>query len=288
MPETSVVFAGNRVSMGPEDGGVSGDDGCGNDALEASKMALDGNQAPVTTNLPPEDFAAAHDTTTLGKKRKSLGDGTEPDRSEDTDSQLGHSVKKPKLAEGQGHAAQRTSTQLTTRSPLSLDKSLLPPEIWHHVFTFCPPKSLGRLLATSKMFNFYLDPASPFHGAALSAAAPGVLGSLEPNAIWQASRRLFWPQMPTPLRSKAELEMWRLACSPRCQGCGRLRASGPASTPDPRHPGPGSEGVVAVWAFGTRVCAACLLRTSDKVCGLLPLRGRVTIHGMRSNPPIGA
>ncbi|EGS17930.1 uncharacterized protein CTHT_0059430 [Thermochaetoides thermophila DSM 1495] len=68
---------------------------------------------------------------------------------------------------------------------------------------------------------------------------------LKPNAIWQASRRLFWPQMPTPLRSKTELEMWRLAWAPGS-----------------RSPGPGRDGVAAIWAFGARFCGSCLLENT--------------------------
>ncbi|KAK4101757.1 hypothetical protein N658DRAFT_425281 [Parathielavia hyrcaniae] len=147
----------------------------------------------------------------------------------------------------------------------SLDKSLLQREIWHHVFTFCPPKLLGNLLIVSKLFNLSLDPASPFsRGDASSSATPGPLVPMAPNTIWQFSRRFSWPQMPAPLRSKTELEMWRLTCSPRCEECGRLHTQGRVSSFDPHHPGPGTEGVRVIWAFGRRLCAACLLKTSDK------------------------
>jgi hypothetical protein len=271
-----VIFKESHVSTAAEDGGggggggggAGGDDDNDKDAPEVSQMILGGNQAS-TADLSLEGSAETHGPTKVGKRRRSLGDGSEPDRSEATHSQPGHSAKKIKLAEGQGGAEQDAPSPRTIRSsPLSLDRSLLPAEIWHHVFTFCPPKSLGCLLAACKVFNVYLDPISRLHCEAPSAT-PGALGSLEPNAIWQASRRLFWPQMPAPLRSKTELEMWRLACSPRCQDCRRLHVRGPASSPDPHHPGPGTEGVVAIWAFGSRMCAACLLKTSDKVRGLL-------------------
>ena len=257
---TAVTLVGRRVSVGGAEGGGSG--------LEVH-AAVDNQHA--TTDPHPQDAAATNGPTSLGRKRKGLGDGPEtPDRAETTNSGLINGVKKIKLAEGQGRADQGAPLPSTvTGSPLSPDRSLLPAEIWHHVFTFCPPKSLGCLLAVSTLFNMYLDPAPRVHREATSPLATvGVLGSLEPNAIWQASRRLFWPQVPTPLRSKTELEMWRLACSPRCQECGRLHGGSLPSSPDPRHPGPGTEGVAAIWAFGSRMCAVCLLRKSDKVRGL--------------------
>ncbi len=264
---TAVALAGRRVSVGGTKGGGGGGD------LKVSHVAVDNQDA--TTDPHSQGAAATNGPTSFGRKRKGLVDGVEPpDRPEATDSRLNHGVKKIKLAEGQGRADQGAPSPSTvTGSPLSPDRSLLPAEIWHHVFTFCPPKSLGCLLATSKLFNLYLDPASRVQREATSSSATaGVLSSLEPNAIWQASRRLFWPQVPTPLRSKTELEMWRLACSPRCQECGCLHGKSPPSSPNPHHPGPGTKGVMAIWAFGSRMCAACLLKKSDKVRGLRQLR----------------
>ena len=147
------------------------------------------------------------------------------------------------------------------------DRALLPPQIWHHIFTFCPPRSLGVLLSVNKLFNLYLDPASPVSREA-PAADPfksGALVPLKPNAIWQASRRLFWPIMPAPLQSRTELDMWRLACSNRCQICGKLDGRDSSSPFDVRNPGPGPDGVAALWAFGARMCASCLVENSTKV-----------------------
>ena len=154
--------------------------------------------------------------------------------------------------------------RLLPGTSLCSDKSLVCPEIWHRVFTFCPPKTLGRLLTVNKLFNLYLDPASPVNRDMPASVKPERV--LKPNAIWQASRRLFWPQMPTPLRSKTELEMWRLACSHRCQHCGKLdERSAAARPPDSRSPGPGRDGVAAIWAFGARFCGSCLLENTLEV-----------------------
>ncbi|KAM7214683.1 hypothetical protein V8F06_009933 [Rhypophila decipiens] len=153
------------------------------------------------------------------------------------------------------------------------DKSLLPPEIWHHIFTLCPPKTLANLLSVNKLFNHYLDPSSSALSGSpvpVSQGGHGALGPLKPNAIWQASRRLFWPHMPVPLRSKTELEMWRLACSPVCQGCRKTDPRGPPNPPDSSHPGPGPgpgpgpDGVAVIWSFARCLCLSCLLKTSIK------------------------
>ncbi|KAL2178654.1 uncharacterized protein P884DRAFT_196759 [Thermothelomyces heterothallicus CBS 202.75] len=207
------------------------------------------------------EHGATDGPTALGRKRKSPDDDASPGSGKTSGFRSEHVEKKTKLADV--HAGQSSRLWPVASSPLSRDRSLLPPEIWHHVFTFCPPKTLGNLLPVNKLFNFYLDPSSSFKKEPHPSASLGALGRLEPNAIWQASRRLFWPQLPAPLRSKTELEMWRLACSPRCQVCGKLPAQGSASR-SPRHPGPCADGVAAIWAFGIRTCAACLLKGSEK------------------------
>jgi hypothetical protein len=201
----------------------------------------------------------------IGKKRKSPGDDAGSGLAETASRWLGHGSKKIKLPRGDtNQGAMSVSTPGTLPGQ---DRSLLPLEIWHYVLTYCPPKSLGNLLSVNKRFNAYLDPASPVH-ADVPSVTQGALRPMEPNAIWQASRRRFWPQMPAPLRSSAELDMWRLACSPKCQACGKVHARDQTSR-NPLHPGPGTDGVAVIWAFGSRMCSACLLKGSDKVCGLL-------------------
>lgn len=146
------------------------------------------------------------------------------------------------------------------------DKSLLPREIWHHVFTFCPPKTLGNLLRVNKLFHVYLDPSSSIQSAPTPLSpGKGAVSVLKPNSIWQASRRLFWPHIPAPLRSMTELESWRLACSTICQVCNKQDACDPQPPSDIWHPGPGMEGVSVIWPFAIRVCGLCFLRKSVKV-----------------------
>ncbi|KAK4128259.1 hypothetical protein N657DRAFT_10439 [Parathielavia appendiculata] len=232
-------------------------------SLAASQVAV-GNRT-TTNDAHVDGFAAANEAIAPGRRKRKSPDGSaEHDESGVAGSQPVRGLKKIRLAEA--HAQPGAQSTSTLGSSLSLDKSLLPREIWHHIFTFCPPKSLGNLLIVNRLFNLYLDPASPFRGgdAPSGTPTPGAVVPMAPNAIWQVSRRLFWPQMPAPLRSKTELEMWQLACSPRCKECGRRHTRSWASSFDPHHPGPGTEGVRVIWAFGHRLCAACLLKTSDK------------------------
>ena len=141
------------------------------------------------------------------------------------------------------------------------DITLLPAEIWHHIFTFVPPRCLGLVLRVNKLFSAYLDPSSAHSVTHSTKSATQFLSA---DAIWQASRRLHRPGMPAPLRGKSELDMWKMACSPSCEFCGKKR---PVSTlhQDQWHPGPGDNGVVPVWSFGIRSCGHCLENQTEKV-----------------------
>jgi hypothetical protein len=146
---------------------------------------------------------------------------------------------------------------------LRQDKSLLPAEIWHNIFTFIPPRSLGLLLRVNNCFNAYLDPSS-------SNSSPDPLSRsaaklLKADAIWRASRVLFRPGMPAPLRGKSELDMWKLACSSSCQFCGKKQQPNAPPPIDQWHPGPGENGIAPIWCFGVRTCGPCLQQRSSKV-----------------------
>ena len=196
----------------------------------------------------------------LSKKRKSPGSSLDTSVSP----RLADGPKKVKLSPN--HAEQQLQGSPEQNGLYGSDISLLPAEIWHHIFTFCPPKSLGNLLRVNKLFNFYLNPSSSFHRELPIFEIRSYLTPLKPNAIWQASRRLFWPHMPAPLGSKTELAMWQLACSRKCQNCDKVEARERAS---PSSPCPGKDGVVIVWSFGIRMCASCLVQQSVKVSYLL-------------------
>ncbi|KAK1837328.1 hypothetical protein QBC39DRAFT_7066 [Podospora conica] len=173
-------------------------------------------------------------------------------------------------ASGQGVKRVRLNGHDGSRpSELVPDKSLLPPEIWHHIFTFCPPRSLGNLLRVNKLFNTYLDASSSLHRKVPLSVSPSSLSPLKPGVIWQASRRLFWPQMPAPLRSMDELDMWRLICTPRCQNCQKTVPNASWALSPPQPPSPGPDGIAIIWAFAMRLCVACLLQKSIKELDLL-------------------
>ena len=151
----------------------------------------------------------------------------------------------------------------TPQGHLRQDKSLLPAEIWHNIFTFIPPRNLGLLLRVNKSFNAYLDPSSSTSSPApLSRSAAKLLKA---DAIWRTSRVLFRPGMPAPLTGKSELDMWKLACSFSCQFCGKKQQPNPPLPIDQWHPGPGENGNVPIWSFGVRICGPCLQQRSSKV-----------------------
>jgi hypothetical protein len=145
------------------------------------------------------------------------------------------------------------------------DRSLLPPEIWHHIFTFLPPKQLGNLLSVNKLFNCYLEPSPSPASQPLSQPIPQRPNAcLKPDAIWQSSRRLFWPRMPSPLKELSERDMWRLVCSRSCQFCGR-KGEKEVGVGDPWHAGPGLNGIATVFPFAITTCGQCLLQGTTKV-----------------------
>lgn len=185
------------------------------------------------------------------------------------------SMERSKRKQGDAEAALGVDTHPRTHKKLKLDqdvaaeasvrrlpqdKSLLSAAIWHRIFTFTPPKTLGNLLLVNKLFNRFLEPSSSVSSQVTASLPPSAAKSLLPDVIWRTSRRAFWPFMPHPLKGKSELDMWRLACSRKCQACHKVEAENPASSPYP-----GLDGVAVVWPFGIRRCGSCLKDASMKV-----------------------
>lgn len=148
----------------------------------------------------------------------------------------------------------------------------LPAEIWHHIFTFLPPRSLGNLLLVNKLFYNYLDP-SPLVKVSYPCfpEPPRMsrkrLSICKPDSIWKRSRRLFWPRMPSPLKGRSEVDMWRLACSRSCHFC-NITDGASDKTPlanDQWHRGPGLKGVSPIFPFFVASCGSCLASKSLKV-----------------------
>lgn len=240
------------------------------DPSREERLDTDGGQ--------PNDKQPPNHSSTTADSMMTNGNGTKPETAphnsrkrspvEDLDSPpldtraSGEGFKKVKL---NGHDASQPSQPPARDGVLVPDKSQLPREIWHHIFTFCPPKSLGILLRVNKLFNAYLDASSSLRRNVPLSVLPSSLSPLKPGAIWQASRRLFWPQMPAPLRSMDELDMWRLICTPRCQSCQKSVSKASWALSPPQAPSPGPDGIAIIWAFAMRLCVACLLQKSIKV-----------------------
>ncbi|KAL1965319.1 hypothetical protein VTN77DRAFT_5921 [Rasamsonia byssochlamydoides] len=142
------------------------------------------------------------------------------------------------------------------------DKSKLPMEVWHHIFSFLSPVSLGKLLRVNKRFNFYLTSGE---GELLERPAThGFLRPKSPNSIWSACRKNFNPGMPRPLANMTELDMWRLVRGTSCQFCGKNSSPSQQRDSSPWESGPGLHGVRIMWPFAIRSCADCLIGRAKK------------------------
>lgn len=156
--------------------------------------------------------------------------------------------------------------QASTSTGIPLDKSLLPPEIWQHIFTFAPPQTLGNLLRVNKLFRRYLTSSlSPTSSPLPQSLLHSKISCLAPGAIWRASRQLFWRKIPSPLKDMSEFHMWRLICLRSCEFCGRKEERGSAAEADPFHAGPGMDGITPVFPFAVVSCGTCLLQHTVKV-----------------------
>lgn len=214
--------------------------------------------ADAAVSTTSQSVPNSHPAGSASKKRKSPEDSSQPE----TSSTTLDSVKKLRLEES------KEDSQGDRGSASVVDRSTLPAEIWHHIFTFCPPRILGRLLSVNRLFNVYLDSSSKIRCDRPQSTSRSAVSPLQPTAIWQASRRRFWPSMPSPLQEKTELDMWQLSVSTTCQHCRKQGTVHPKDSPEPWQSGPGRDGVAIVWAFATRSCGTCLLTKSIKVCGI--------------------
>ena len=141
----------------------------------------------------------------------------------------------------------------------------LPIAIWQRIFCFVPPVFLGRLLRVNRAFNTCLT-AGDANQQYPKPSYPGESRTLNPDTIWAASRKLFCPGLPKPIRGLLELDMWRLLRGRHCQLCGDAKdPSSVISSENPWELGPGETGVRVVWPWGVRLCGQCIQRYSEKV-----------------------
>ncbi|KAH0545037.1 hypothetical protein FGG08_000808 [Glutinoglossum americanum] len=151
------------------------------------------------------------------------------------------------------------------------DKSDMPSEVWHYVFTLVPPRDLASLMRVNHMFNEFLTP-SMNDAKRLSTASSrnAILRVLDADFIWSASRKMFHPDLPRPPFGMSELDMWKLLYGRACQFCGKPGSSATGSTAENQfEPGPGESGVKIIWQFGVRSCGTCLQERSEKDVSVL-------------------
>ncbi|KAH0527718.1 hypothetical protein TsFJ059_002672 [Trichoderma semiorbis] len=174
-------------------------------------------------------------------------------------------------SEGEGKTSKKT--RLTSASQNSVvfgpaepqDRSRqLPAELWHHIFSFLSPVTLGRCLRVNRLFHKYLDPVSPFISSVIHVPTTRILPTLPPDAIWRASRCLHWPAMPAPLKGKFELDMWRFACIRFCQFCGQLDKAYNTTEDSSKPRRPGNTTVSPIFPFFINSCGNCLVGKSIK------------------------
>lgn len=230
----------------------------GEDIEDDKRTSASANHGtPSATHIPRSASATMTPSTDVSRKRRHSGSAHDTPNGQ-LEHEFLHEVRKRVKPDSDSEPYR------TPEGRLCRDKSLLPAEIWHHIFTFCHPRVLGRLLQVNKSFHTYIDPSRP---SSITPVAASALQILQPDAIWRASRLLFRHGMPGPLIGKSELDMWRMVCNTSCQFCRKPQAISPAPS-DPWHAGPGQSGVVRIWAFGIRTCGSCLEAKSTKVGSL--------------------
>lgn len=221
-----------------------------------------------------------NDTEPLGLSRPGLverpSDSTIPmDYGETKHAPTESNAKRTKLAEAQESKSQVLSiASLNPAERAALCTASLPIEIWQHIFSFVPPVSLGRLLRVNRAFRSCLTDNS---GELLKPrpVSHGVVNLLGADAVWSASRKLFCPGVPRPLRGFKELDMWRLIRGESCQFCGKTNLIKPSpDSVDPWEAGPGKDGVRVIWSFGVRSCGSCLSQRSQKVWVVVVIEDR--------------
>ncbi|TLD33461.1 hypothetical protein PspLS_00453 [Pyricularia sp. CBS 133598] len=275
---TTVTAGPDKISLDSDDTDEMGS----NSSIYRYGPATDASFHSKSDQSIPESLSAATDERTSEPHRQldnPQDPQEQPSRKRKTDDRQGDGEPKRDDKAGAETTAERSKkvkldsitgiSAPAVKKPLPSDRSLLPVEIWHYIFTFCPPKTLGNLMGVNKLFHSYLDPSSCTPSISQESwATPGPAVVLKPDSLWKASRRAFWPYMPAPLKSMSELDMWKLACSSACHHCGKHAGDAAHATAE-SSPGPGMDRVIVVWPFATRTCGPCLVKNSVKEIDLL-------------------
>ena len=245
----------NKLSPKMQTAIISNDD---SDSDSDSDVSMSADTDDEEDHTPHSDTNPNEPHAEAPKKRKHSSSSDNPNSQ--LDLELNNEVRK---------RMKHTEPLVPYKTPegrLPLDKSLLPAEIWQHIFTFCHPRVLGLLLQVNKSFNSYLVPSSI--PQSIIPLQDSVLKLLKPHVIWRVCGSLFHVNMPSPLTGKSELDMWRLACGVQCQLCWKQKIKS-GHMGDEWHPGPGRNGVARIWQFGILACGSCLEENTTKVgqCG---------------------
>ncbi|KAJ4272341.1 hypothetical protein NW762_001054 [Fusarium torreyae] len=228
-------------------------------APRTSDTQKDGVQMADEPDYEPSD-ASSYDPAAALLDTISQSNAPSKKRRQSIDSTDLQQPKKVRLQEADSPSPQSLVTDRAKQAPA---------EIWQYIFTFVPPRDLGRLLAVNKLFHAFLSPfiadVSPSH-----SVVPSSLPPLKPEAIWQASRRLFWPRMPAPLKGRSEVQMWRLICSVSCQFCGsKSQKKSQSLNNEGWRSGPGLNDVCPIFPFCVFTCGSCLRKKGIKEIDLL-------------------
>ncbi|KAI9792484.1 MAG: hypothetical protein M1835_007850 [Candelina submexicana] len=265
--EDEVADSAPKGILSPDkSGSFSGNIFPGSRASRETSLSEDGyhslnNGQPQTRPLTDSRNTSTQPWTAQEYKRKRSSSGSsfveqspKEVRTEDSDFPEAAALrfskhKRTKLEDNQSSPASRGEQEATFHGPgiLPSDKSKLPAEIWHYIFSCVSPVSLGRLLQVNRSFKSCLVPSarqSPFS----PCGTKGFLESQPAEAIWSAARKIHYPDMPKPLRSRSELEIWSLILGTKCQLCFKQPGSTAENTKrNPWEAGPGTEGEMALF-----------------------------------------
>lgn len=207
--------------------------------LSATANALPAISDAIAIAIVAEQAIATTGTSLAGAKRKLS------DAEGDTD----------------GASTDATDEQTKKRRVDSAQTPRLPTDIWQRVFMLLPPAVLCRCLRVCKDFNHMLTATKAPQGQQKDKSTARIVDS---EAIWTHSRKIFFPQLPRPLRQHTELEMLKLVGGQNCQFCGKAPVASPATSVF--NCGPGTDGVRVIFPFGVRTCGPCIEPFLRKVC----------------------
>jgi hypothetical protein len=184
----------------------------------------------------------------------------------------GHYI--PPAPGGEVKGASRLAAQADEeKSALDMDASsgvcaVLPAQLWHRVFMYLPPQSLGQLLLVNQTFNSYLQAADVRQSPDPTDGEIRNVDHLDPEKIWIQSRRLFHRHLPRPLHGRSELDMWKLIGGRSCQLCAQKLGSTaqPGQQNDSAIRGSEGQAVRVFWPLAIRCCNTCLRNETFTVC----------------------